>query len=610
MIRSPARPRLVLALLLALLSGCATLSNAPPPCPQGAHTRPDCPPPGAVEDPFVSELVEQRRWRSPHEIEVDPIEIGKDATILWKSARTRLLGPSPEGALDSLAAKLWMIEHAEHTVDAVYYIFTQDLIGQALLGALCDAVRRGVDVRLMVDAVGSFGLANTGLRSLQDCAREAGFMRTADGRVTVHRARVRVGIFNALTGFGNFNRRSHDKLLIVDGAFPDKAMVMTGGRNVSLDYYGITPSGEPDPDTYLDTEILLRPGVASVPGEPTVGDMSEIYFTLLLHFPRNREIFAVDTPETRATYREYRDRAAASLARLKSLPLLARHIDAMPRFMATGWHDSLVLLAHEFGNLTDARDLNDPLASLEGNPNSITYLLRESEGAPRRRLRLVSPYLFAARYHDAEGNLVQDEAAQVREWLEANPELEYEFIVNSVLTSDNIGAQSVIDMDLAPRLLLDPERGEAWRAIGWRDETRVELLGAAEWRALVEHPRLRIYQTGRLDDARLGGDRHYGKLHAKFLVEKDVGFVGTSNFDYRSRLFNNEMGFFVEGAGQVAEMNAAFDYLREHSYRWGSPEWLEMRQRLMRGGGFKGWLTRRQRAIYGFLKATGLKWYF
>ena len=52
-------------------------------------------------------------------------------------------------ALKSLAAKLWMIENAEYTVDVMYYIFKRDTVGYAVLGALCNAVKRGVDVRIM-----------------------------------------------------------------------------------------------------------------------------------------------------------------------------------------------------------------------------------------------------------------------------------------------------------------------------------------------------------------------------------------------------------------------------------------------------------------------------
>jgi len=602
--------RIVALLVLAVLSGCAALQPAPTPCPAGTQQLPDCPPVGAVADPFIDTLYEERRWRPPAEVEVDPIEIGKEATILQQSARTRLLGPTQEGALNSLAAKLWMIESAGHTVDAAYYIFTKDRIGLAILGALCDAVRRGVDVRLMVDAIGSFGLVNNELRALQSCARQAGFMHTADGRVTIRKARAQVVVFNALTNFGNYNRRSHDKLLVVDGRFPDRAVVMTGGRNISLAYYGITADGQPDLDTYLDTELMLRTGPAVVGGEFTVGESSEIYFTLLLHFPKNRLVEAVDSPETEAIYRDHRDRAAVNLAAVKAMPLVASHLEGMPQFMRDGWHDAIVLLAHEFGNLTDSNVLADPLGNLRNNPNSITYLLKESKETASKRLRLVSPYLFAAQYRDADGNILHDDAVEIAKWLDVHPEHEIEIIVNSVLTSDNVGAQAVIDMDLAPRLLLDEESRQIWLAAGWRDEVGAELADNASWRRMVEHPRLRIYQTGRNDDARFGGEHIYGKLHAKFIIDGDLGFIGTSNFDYRSRLFNNEMGFFVDSSAQSAELDSAFEYLKELSYLWGSPEWLEMRRKMMESGGIKAWTVRRQRTIYKFLKATGLKWFF
>lgn len=602
--------RIVALLVLAVLSGCAALQPALSPCPAETQQLPDCPPVGAVADPFIDTLYEERRWRPPAEIEVDPIEVGKEATILQQSARTRLLGPTQEGALNSLAAKLWMIENAEHTVDAAYYIFTKDRIGLAILGALCDAVRRGIDVRLMVDAIGSFGLVNNELRALQSCAREAGFMRTADGQITIRKARAQVVVFNALTNFGNYNRRSHDKLLVADGRFPDKAVVMTGGRNVSLAYYGIDVDGQIDPNTYLDTEIMLRTGPAVVAGEFTVGDSSEIYFTLLLHFPKNRFIEAVDSPETEAVYRDHRNRAAANLAAVKAMPLVASHLKGMPHFMRDGWNDAFVLLAHEFGNLTDSNVLADPLGNIRNNPNSIMYVLKEVEQSSSKRIRMVSPYLFAAQYRDVDGNIIHDDVDKIGEWLDVHPEHRIEIIVNSVLTSDNVGAQAVIDMDLAPRLLLDEATHQIWLDASWQDEASASLADDAGWRRMVEHPRLFIYQTGRIDDVHFGGDRTYGKLHAKFIVDGAMGFVGTSNFDYRSRLFNNEMGFFIESAGQGAELDAAFDYLKESSYLWGSPEWLEMRHRMMESGGFKAWTVRRQRTIYKFLKATGLKWFF
>ena len=87
-----------------------------------------------------------------------------------------------------------------------------------------------------------------------------------------------------------------------------------------------------------------------------------------------------------------------------------------------------------------------------------------------------------------------------------------------------------------------------------------------------------------------------------------AGFVGTANFDYRSRLFNNEMGFFYKSDAVHQGLIEIFEDLKADSYRWGTPEWLEMRKQVMNLGGMKGWSTRNQRSIFKFMRATGLDW--
>jgi phosphatidylserine/phosphatidylglycerophosphate/cardiolipin synthase-like enzyme len=166
-------------------------------------------------------------------------------------------------------------------------------------------------------------------------------------------------------------------------------------------------------------------------------------------------------------------------------------------------------------------------------------------------------------------------------------------------------------MDTAPRLLLDQETRDAWRSLKAEDELGGELTSSEAWLAQVNHPRLLVYETGKLDSAKLGdGDVKYGKLHAKFFLESEIGFVGTSNFDYRSRLYNSEMGYFFKGELLAQELNEAFDHLVEMSYLWGSPEWLEMRRKTVDAKGMKGWSTKHQRKIYKTLKVTGLHWLF
>jgi phosphatidylserine/phosphatidylglycerophosphate/cardiolipin synthase-like enzyme len=228
---------------------------------------------------------------------------------------------------------------------------------------------------------------------------------------------------------------------------------------------------------------------------------------------------------------------------------------------------------------------------------------------PGTAMRIVSPYIFVARYYDKEGNVIEDGVLDAHKWLREHPENRIEIVTNSVLTSDNFLAQSIIDMDLGPRVLLTPELEEKWVASLEEGELNPALVESEEWKRKVNNPQIFIYETGRLDSAVLGkGDEHYGKLHAKFVIGGEIAFVGTANFDYRSRLFNNEMGFFLKNPELLDDLDDAFELLKARSYRWGTPEWLEMRKQVMELDGIKGWSTRHQRGIFKFLRTTGLDW--
>jgi len=573
---------------------------------------PDCPPLTAVVDKEIEQIYKNRTWVSPEELGEDPIAYGMNANIPVQGARGKILGPDDEGAIDSLAVKLWLIENAEHTIDFAYYIFTPDIIGYAMIGAMCDAVKRGVDVRVMIDSLGSMKVSRTLLAALKTCENQAGFISNEAGQLTTRKARVQVMIFNSISKISTSpNRRSHDKLLIKDADFHDKAFMMTGGRNISLDYYGITAEGTYDPHGYRDSEILFKP--AETEHDVTIGEVSSGYFTLLFLYKGNKQIFPVDSKAARNLYIEERSKAKESLITLKQFELLKPHLAHMDEYMTEGFHASDVLLAHNLGNITNKKVTRNAVENLTLNPNSIMYVLSKigDSNDGTETTRIVSPYLFLARYEDKEGNVIVDEASAARNWLDEHPEARIEIVTNSVLTSDNFSSQSIIDMDTAPRLLLDQETRDAWRELKGSDEINAELTNSESWRKQINHPRLFVYETGRLDSNKLGdGGVVYGKLHAKFFLGSEIGFVGTTNFDYRSRLYNSEMGYFFKGDALAKELNEAFDYLVERSYRWGSPEWLEMRYKSMDIKGMKGFSTRQQRKVYTTLKVTGLHWLF
>jgi putative cardiolipin synthase len=609
---------LPLLLLVSLLAACAT--------PGGRQVYPlestkqliDEASANAGNDEFIRQLLDSRTWVKYKYLHGDPIEFGKNANIPVQNEEVKIIGPSQEDSLRSLALKLWMIENAQHTIDVVYYIFKYDLVGQAMLGALCNAVKRGVDVRIMVDSVGSINASHTGLMALETCAEDAGFVRTADGKETEYRARVQVVIFNALSSVSSWsNRRSHDKLLVTDGAFPSKAIVITGGRNISLSYYGIKANGEEDPGAYRDLEILIKSRESDTFSELTVGDTSTIYYSLLFLHKGNIRLLPVyaDDPEEPGVvtdpYRTDRKSAQQDLERLKQIPAISHAMARMPEYMNSGFQDADVLLAHELGNLTNRNVVTEVDRNLADNPNSITSILAEHEDKliTDGTLRIVSPYLFIARYYDADGNVVQDGAAEIHQWLNEHPGNKVEIITNSVLTSDNFMAQAMIDMDVGPRLLLTPELENAWLSSYKKGELNEAIVASEEWQNLVNHPQLFLYETGKLDAAVLGeGAAHYGKLHAKFFLGEKVGFVGTANFDYRSRLYNNEMGFFYKSDVVKQDLIDIFEELKADAYRWGTPEWLEMRKQVIGLGGMKGWSTRYQRSIFKFMRATGIDW--
>jgi cardiolipin synthase C len=602
----------LIGLLLAVLAtSCADLSHKPSDIPEEE-----------LSDDFVTINYDYRTWYPPRNIPFDPIGVGKRADIPINEVRTKIIGPTYEDALDSLAAKIWMIENAEYTADLVYYIYKRDTVGYALLGALCNAVKRGVDVRIMVDSIGSIHPHHNELRALETCADEAGFIKDEFGKPTDKIARAQVVIINALSKvFVRANRRAHDKIIVVDGHVPKKAIVMTGGRNISVSYYGIHKDGSPDPTAYQDVEIILRPNLKSKDEQDTVGDATSFYYTLLFLHSHNKRLRPIpDDDESvegadrgyEEAYKEEREKAQKSLTLIKNIPEVKKSLAKMTSYLNEGYNLSRVRLAHELGNLTSTSAVTGVEKNLRRNPNSIqTIGFRiADEGDPPKRMRIVSPYFFVARYIDEEGNEIYDGVKEMHKLLDANPESSIELITNSVLTSDNFNAQAVIDMDTAPRLLLSPELLKKWLSGLDKGELNPELVESEEWKRAINNPRIKIYETGKIDSVYLGGDKHYGKLHAKYVVADDYGFVGTTNFDYRSRLFNNEFGFFFLGSELAEDLNKVFEDLKAKSYLWGSPEWLEMRKKVMEQKGMKASTTRKQRGIFKTLRNTGMEWLF
>lgn len=119
---------------------------------------------------------------------------------------------------------------AKHSIDILYFIFKPDGIGTQILEVLEEKARQGVEVRLLVDAVGGRRLTKKKLKGLRD----------AGGKV--------YKFFPGFLKIFNFrlNYRNHRKICIIDDNIG-----YIGGFNVGDDYLGKYENKGPWRDTHL-----------------------------------------------------------------------------------------------------------------------------------------------------------------------------------------------------------------------------------------------------------------------------------------------------------------------------------------------------------------------
>ncbi len=144
---------------------------------------------------------------------------GMELAPAVRNAQVRL---HRDGA-ESLQSLLATIAAARQRLDVCTYVFANDEVGQQVAQALLASVRRGVAVRLLVDAMGSLGKAPGMLRNLQ--------------RQGVQVRRFMPILHNPL--HGRTNLRNHRKLVVADGQ-----RLWSGGRNLASEYF-IDRPGQP-----------------------------------------------------------------------------------------------------------------------------------------------------------------------------------------------------------------------------------------------------------------------------------------------------------------------------------------------------------------------------
>ncbi len=141
----------------------------------------------------------------------------------------------------AFARLMAVIQGAKRSIDLTMFILGDDATGRAVIGALAERAKNGVQVRVILDAVGSLKTHRSAARTL----REAG----AQLRVfmPLRHSPIR----------GRSNLRSHRKIAIVDGD-----AVFAGGMNLANEYMGPPPSEGAAP-RWRDVVAVVRGPVAA-----------------------------------------------------------------------------------------------------------------------------------------------------------------------------------------------------------------------------------------------------------------------------------------------------------------------------------------------------------
>ena len=170
---------------------------------------------------IVAEREEVKPGEAPAPDADPPVPVSPEPVFEIADDRLTLL-PTGSGRL---AALLGLIDGAERSLRLLYYMYVDDESGRTVRAAMERAVRRGVDVRLIVDGFGS---------ALPD-----------DYFATLHADGADVCRF--LPRYGRrYLLRNHQKL-----ALADEARVIIGGFNIADDYFD-------DEEGWRDLGLLIE----------------------------------------------------------------------------------------------------------------------------------------------------------------------------------------------------------------------------------------------------------------------------------------------------------------------------------------------------------------
>jgi cardiolipin synthase C len=401
----------------------------------------------------------------------------------------------------SYQARIELVRRAQRTLDVQYYMIINDQTGRYLLRMLRDAAERGVRVRLLVDDLHTAGdplLLGLDAHPNVDVRLYNPFPAGRGGLALRFAANAHQ--------FERINRRMHNKLMIADGV-----MALAGGRNVADRYFMISSVAN-----YLDLDTLVVGAVL-----PRLSSQFDEYWNSASVYPITSIVTTRTDPDV--LQRDFERQTAGTAEPPRPPPN-----DLLGYAPVAGELD-----AGKLGLVwADARAYADSPAKASGristyagipidDVDSVRYNVIEMIRRARKEVVLVTPFL------------VPGQAGMDTLRAAAGRGVGFTMITNSLAATN------------------EPAVHTAYRRY------RPEMLGLG-----VQLYELSPVQTSR--SLRLGRfSTSIGRLHAKFaVVDRELVFIGSLNFDPRSDLHNTELGLFIQSPILAQQMLKLVDAIR------------------------------------------------
>jgi cardiolipin synthase C len=417
--------------------------------------------------------------------------------------------------IDGFLTRVQMIDAAERTLDLQYFIFRGDETGRLLIEALLRAADRGVRVRVLVDDGDTIAGDEQVIALDAHPGIEIRIFNPFAYRG--HNTLLRTGEF--LFNVSRLDYRMHNKLLVVDNT-----VALIGGRNIGNQYFQMDPESQ-----FADDDVFAAGPIAA-----QLSATFDEYWNSQFAIPAEALGRKKPTAAALAVHRKQASERAGPQLVPQLQPLKGSGVDYIKR-IATGEpyagmiSGQLPLVWAQAQVVCDSPDKKHVEHGTVGG-RLMTQAVADAVGAVQFELLMVTPFFVPA---DKEMQLLKDLRQR---------QVHVRILTNSLESTRDPVAQSGYRHYRVPLL-----------------EEGVELY---EVRSLLGNAR------GSGQTAKLSRYGNYA-LHAKlFVFDRRRVFIGSMNFDQRSKRINTEVGLIIDSPELAQQTATRFEAMvqPENSY--------------------------------------------